>query len=145
MDRLHAYGYFLEALLWETERDRVGDDVRRALDSGIVRVAALLRELSLRFERSDVCAQLLRIRLIAHHLNAVSLDENAAAEEASRAARYQSGSNDSRLRGGFWFGQRAGEILPFMNPVSTAFCAQALDLWRQHQAGEWTFALHQLI
>jgi hypothetical protein len=145
MDRLHAYCYFLEALLWETEREQLGNDVRRALDSGIARVAALLREISPRFERSDVCAQLLRIRLVAHHLNAVALDENAAAEEASRAARYQSGSNDPRLRGGFWFGQSAGEILPFMNPVSTAFCAQALDLWRQHQAGEWTFALHQLI
>jgi hypothetical protein len=141
MDRLHAYCYFLEALLGETGRG----DVRLALDSGIARVAALLRGISPRFERSDVCAQLLRVRLIAHHLNAVTLDENAAAEEASRAARYQSDSNDPRLRGGFWFGQRSGEILPFMNPVSTAFCAQALDLWRQHRAGQWTFEPHQLI
>jgi hypothetical protein len=141
MDRLHAYCYFLEALVWETERS----EVRQALDSGIARVAALLREISPRFERSDVCAQLLRVRLIAHHLNAVALDEPAAAEEASRAASYQSDSDDPRLRGGFWFGQRAGEILPFMNPVSTAFCAQALDLWRQHQTGEWTFELQQLI
>jgi len=141
MDRLHAYCYFLEALLWETGRD----DVRGALGSGIARVAALLREISPTFERSDVCAQLLRVRLIAHHLNALALDENSAAEEASRAARYQSGSSDPRLRGGFWFGARGGEILPFMNPVSTAFCAQALDLWRQHQAGAWTFELQQLI
>jgi len=29
--------------------------------------------------------------------------------------------------------------------VSTAFCAQALDLWRQHRAGQWTFEPHQLI
>lgn len=141
MDRLHAYCYFLEALLWETGRD----DVRGALGSGIARVAALLREISPTFERSDVCAQLLRVRLIAYHLNALALDENSAAEEASRAARYQSGSIDPRLRGGFWFGTRGGEILPFMNPVSTAFCAQALDLWRQHQAGAWTFELQQLI
>jgi hypothetical protein len=141
MDRLHAYCYFLEALLWETERG----EVRLALESGISRVAALLREISPRFERSDVCAQLLRLRLIAHRLNVVALDKTAAAEEVSRTTMYQSASNDPRLRGGFWFGQRAGEILPFMNPVSTAFCAQALDLWRQHQAGEWTFQLHQLI
>ena len=32
-----------------------------------------------------------------------------------------------------------------MNPVSTAFCAQALDLKRRHDAGTWTFELHQLI
>lgn len=141
MDRLHAYCYFLEALLFETARS----DVRGALESGIARVAALLREISPRFERSDVCAQLLRVRLIAHHLNAVKLDESAAAEEASRAAAYQSASNDPRLRGGFWFGRRAGEILPFMNPVSAAFCAQALDLKRRHDAGTWMFELHQLI
>jgi hypothetical protein len=141
MDRLHAYCYFLEALLFETARS----DVRRALEFGIAHVAALLREISPRFERSDVCAQLLRVRLIAHHLNAVKLDESAAAEEASRAAFYQSASDDRRLRGGFWFGQRDGEILPFMNPVSTAFCAQALDLKRQHDAGSWTFEVHQLI
>ena len=90
MDRLHAYCYFLEALLFETARR----DVRQALKSGIAVVAALLREISPRFERSDVCAQLLRVRLIAHHLNAVPLDESAAAEEASRAASYQSDSND---------------------------------------------------
>jgi hypothetical protein len=141
MDRLHAYCYFLEALLWEVERGAV----RTALDSGIARVASLLREISPRFERSDVCAQLLRVRLIAHHLDAVPLDQGAATDEASRAAGYQSSSTDPRLRGGFWFGARAGEILPFMNPVSTAFCAQALDLWRQHQSGQWTFQLQQLI
>lgn len=141
MDRLHAYCYFLEALLFEAQRS----DVRTALDSGIARVASLLREISPRFERSDVSAQLLRVRLIAHHLNAIALDEKAAAEEASRAASYQSASNDPRLRGGFWFGRRAGEFLPFMNPVSTAFCAQALDLWRQHNDGVWTFELQQLI
>ncbi len=141
MDRLHAYCYFLEALLFESRRS----DVCRALESGIARVAILLREISPRFERSDVCAQLLRVRLIAHHLNAVPLDEPAAAEEASRASLYQSESPDPRLRGGFWFGRRAGEMLPFMNPVSTAFCAQALDLWRRHNAGNWAFELPQLI
>jgi hypothetical protein len=141
MDRLHAYCYFLEALLWETGRA----DVLAALASGIARVATLLREIAPRFERSDVCAQLLRVRLIAHHLGAVELDENAACEEARRAARYQSFADDPRLRGGFWFGERRSEMLPFMNPVSTAFCLQALDLWRRHQSGAWTFELHQLI
>ncbi len=49
------------------------------------------------------------------------------------------------LRGGFWFGKKDGEMLPFMNPVSTAFCAQALALWDQHCRGEWQFRLDELI
>lgn len=141
MDRLHAYCYFLEALLVAAERE----DVRRALAFGVNRVSELLREIAPEFERSDVCAQLLRIRLIAHHLGTVPLDEHAAQDEAERARTYQSDSPDPRLRGGFWFGKRGGEMLPFMNPVSTAFCLQAIALWEQHQSGTWRFELHQLI
>ncbi|HTS77780.1 MAG TPA: hypothetical protein VMG40_16330 [Bryobacteraceae bacterium] len=141
MDRLHAYCYFLEATLFEADRA----EVRGALAYGIERAASLLREIAPQFERSDVCAQLLRIRLIAHHLNAVELDAEAAWEEAGRAAGYQSDSGDPRLRGGFWFGRRGGEFLPYMNPVSTAFCLQALQLWRDHRDGAWSFDLHQLI
>ena len=36
-------------------------------------------------------------------------------------------------------------MLPFSNPVSTAFCVQALALWDDHQAGRWSFELPQLI
>jgi hypothetical protein len=141
MDRLHAYCYFLEALLAVPERP----GVQRALACGIERVGLLLREIAPEFERSDVCAQLLRVRLVAHHLGAVPVDESAARDEADRARVYQSSSPDVRLRGGFWFGKKRGEMLPFMNPVSTAFCLQALDLWERHQRGEWRFELHQLI
>jgi hypothetical protein len=151
MDRLHAYCYFLEALLFIAERD----DVRRALNTGIDRVGALLRQIAPDFERSDVCAQLLRLRLIAHHLDFAPLDEVAAREEADRTAAYQafrsSGAADARdvidtrLRGGFWFGRKRGEVLPYMNPVSTAFSMQALALWEQHRTGAWRFELHQLI
>ncbi len=135
MDRLHAYCYFLEALLVVGDRE----PVRAALRQGIHRVSGLLREIAPEFERSDVCAQLLRVRLIAHHLGIVALDERAACEEADRAASYQDQS------GGFWFGQKGAKILPFLNPVSTAFCLQALALWRQHQAGTWSFQLRELI
>lgn len=141
MDRLHAYCYFLEALLAVADRE----GVRRALEHGISRVGVLLREIGPEFERSDVCAQLLRLRVITHHLGAVPLDESAAEEEAGRAASYQSDSSDPRLRGGFWFGRKGGQMLPFMNPVSTAFCMQALALWQQHRAGKWRFQLHELI
>ena len=141
MDRLHAYCYFLEALLAVAERD----DARQALAFGIGRVGGLLREIAPEFERSDVCAQLLRVRLVAHHLDAVPLDEEAARDEVERARVYQSDAADARLRGGFWFGKKRGEVLPFMNPVSTAFCLQAIALWEQHQRGDWRFELHQLI
>ena len=138
MDRLHPYCYFLEALLYREECAAV-------LQSGIERVAKLLREISPQFERSDVCAQLLRVRLAAHRLRGVTLDEAAAEEEARRVARYQARSEDVRLDGGFWFGRKGGEMLPYMNPVSTAFSLQALELWEQHRAGTWRFELAQLI
>ena len=138
MDRLHAYCYFLEALLYTSER--------QGLSSGINRVARLLREIQPVFERSDVNAQLLRVRLIAHHLGMVALDENAAREEALRVASFQAlDSTDVRLRGGFWFGRKGEQTLPFSNPVSTAFCLQALTLWDEHQTGRWSFELPQLI
>jgi len=139
MDRLHAYCYFLEALLFTS-------DARDALASGVKRVGQLLREIGPSFERSDVNAQLLRVRLIAHHLGMVALDENAAREEASRAASFQAlESADVRLRGGFWFGRKGEQMLPFSNPVSAAFCLQALALWDDHQTGRWSFELPQLI
>ena len=145
MDRLHAYCYFLEALLFVSEQDAA----KQALRWGIDRVAELLREIAPEFERSDVCAQLLRVRVVAHHLGAVSIDNRMANEEAFRAAAYQAisepASRDPRLHGGYWFGRKRGETLPFMNPVSTAFCMQALDLWERHKAGTWQFELHQLI
>jgi hypothetical protein len=136
MDRLHPYLYFLEALLFCPSA---------VLANGIERVAELLRDISPEFERSDVCAQLLRVRLAAHHLGAVSLDETAAAEEAETVAGYQARSDDVRLDGGFWFGRMGGEMLPYMNPVSTAFSLQALVLWEQHRAGNWRFDVAQLI
>jgi hypothetical protein len=143
MDRLHAYCYFLEGLLQAA--DRV--DVRAALESGLARAATLYREIAPVFERSDVAAQLLRVRLIAARLGAFELDEKAACEEASRTASFQLAGDDSdkRLRGGFCFGSKGGVLLPFSNPVSTAFALQALELWRQHQQGRWSFDLRQLI
>ncbi len=142
MDRLHAYCYFLEALLFAAARP----DAAGALTSGIARVAQLLQEIAPVFERSDVNAQLLRVRLIAHHLGVVSLDEAAAREEASRTASFQAvDASDPRIRGGFWFGRKGSQILPFSNPVSTAFSMQALALWQDHQAGRWSFELSQMI
>lgn len=145
MDRLHAYCYFLEAILGEGDSPNHHEQVREAVKWGVAKVASLLREIAPDFERSDVCAQLLRVRLIANHLNILPVDERAAREEASRVSAYRAESPDIRLHGGFWFGCKRGKVLPFMNPVSTAFCAQALALWHQHRTDTWSFELPQLI
>lgn len=121
MDRLHAYCYFLEALLFEPDA--------AVLREGISRVAGLLREIRPVFERSDVNAQLLRVRLAADRLGLAPLDRAAAEDEARTAAGYRSAS------GGFNFGRRRGELSAFENPVSTAFCAQALAWWLGGTAG----------
>ncbi len=125
MDRLHAFCYFLEGLL-----PRATDPAcARALADGIERTAGLLREIAPRFERSDVYAQLLRVRLHAGYAGAVPIDRAAAEWEAARLAEFQATSGDPRIDGGFYFGRRQGEWLPYVNPVSTAFAQQALALW----------------
>lgn len=142
MDRLHAYCYFLEALLAVSDRP----EVREALVQGVTRVGRLLCQTAPLFERSDVYAQLLRVRLIAHHQGAIDLDVPAAKDEARRVAAFQAmDEQDCRLAGGFWFGSKRGQMLPYSNPVSTAFAMQALALWQDHQKGQWSFTLGELI
>jgi hypothetical protein len=124
MDRLHPFAYFLEGLM-----PRASDPVcAQALDAGIRRLAATLREIAPRFERCDVYAQLLRARLFADALGAVPLDRAAAQWEAARLAEFQVTSDDPRIHGGYYFGRREGAFMPYVNPVSTAFALQALNL-----------------
>lgn len=141
MDRLHAYLYFLEGMLPRAQQPVCAD----VLAKGIARTARYLGEIAPSFARSDVYAQLLRIRLFAHALGVVTLDRSAAAKEAEAAAAFQLHSADPRVDGGFGFGTRSGEILPFVNPVSTAFCVQALTLWEKFQHGEINADYHSLI
>jgi hypothetical protein len=123
MDRLHAFSYFLEGLLpWASDTR-----CRLPLAAGIRMGAARLRELAPGFARSDVYAQLLRARLFADCCGVAPLDRAAAAEEAEALAKFQ------RDDGGWWFGRRDGEMMPFINPVSAAFGAQALDLWERRK------------
>jgi hypothetical protein len=132
MDRLHAYCYFLEGLLPRADRS----ECARALAEGIDTVSCHLREIALGFERSDVRAQLLRLRLFAESTGA-PLDLHTAQHEAEKIRSFQCDREDTRMHGGFWFGRKSGELLPFVNPASTAFCLQALEMWRQYQAKEF--------
>ncbi|MDP8981310.1 MAG: hypothetical protein M3O35_12055 [Acidobacteriota bacterium] len=133
MDRLHAYLYFLEGLLPAADRAAV-------IHMGIAKVDRYVREIAPVFVRSDVYAQLLRIRLFAG-----GLDEAAAAREAGEASKFQLQSPDVRIDGGYCFGRKTGEPLPYVNPVSTAFCMQALAMWNDHRAGVLTADRHSLV
>jgi hypothetical protein len=135
MDRLHPFLYFLEGML------PLAADLccAAALAEGIQRTACYLRDLAPEFVRSDVYAQLLRIRLYADWAGASRLDRQAAESEALQLAGFQSPG------GGFYFGRKGGAWLPHVNPVSAVFAMQALDLWRSAQGGGPPAHWHLLI
>jgi hypothetical protein len=130
VDRLHAFLYFLEGLLPAAPPGN-GAPYAAALGDGIQRVARFLRELAPQFERSDVYAQLLRVRLYADWAGAVPLDRAAAQWEAGKLREFAATGDDPRVAGGFYFGRTGGSWAPYINPVSTAFALQALALWNQ--------------
>jgi hypothetical protein len=123
MDRLHAFCYFLESLLSHLDDDRCA----LAFADGVARVSSLLREISPKFARSDVYAQLLRARLWG--ARTLPLDTTAAQQEVAALATFQMRSEDRRIDGGFSFGTLDGKLIPHINPVSTAFAIQALHMW----------------
>ena len=131
MDRLHAYSYFLEGVMPAADRA----EVRAALREGIFRVSGYLCEIASVFERSDVYAQLLRVRLFADQLAGIPVERTDAEREVRRIPEFQLTHHDGRYDGGYAFGRKAGAIIPHMNPVSTAFCSQALAMWSDYDAG----------
>lgn len=149
VDRLHAFLYFLEGILPKACEPATSpgnaERCRAALCDGICRVASYIDQTASQFERSDVYAQLLRIRLFADSMGIVPLDEAAARHEAAILAGFQATSEDPRTDGGFYFGRKAGACLSYVNPVSTAFAAQALALWRSHNTLESPIAWVELI
>ena len=141
MDRLHAFLYYLEGLLPRAREPRVAAAIRE----GIGRAAQQLREIAPEFERSDVYAQLLRMRLYADRAGALPLDFAAAQFEAERLAEFQVAGFGQSTGGGFYFGRQAGAWLPYVNPVSTAFALQALELWDECRTGKARVFRHLLI
>lgn len=131
-DRLHAYCYFLEGLL------PVAHQYQQVLRQGIAEVASYLRELEPQFARSDVYAQLLRVRLLADRQQQVVLDQKAAEYEVEALRKFQIEDEDPWLDGSFVFGRRDGQLILHANPVSTTFAAQALHWWEQHQKSRFT-------
>ena len=149
VDRLHAFLYFLEGILPQACEPAgspgKAERCRAALCDGIGRVAGHIDQTASQFERSDVYAQLLRIRLFADWTGIVPLDEAAARREAAILAGFQAASDDPRVDGGFYFGRKAGAWLSYVSPVSTAFAAQALALWQRHNTLKSPIAWVELI
>lgn len=141
MDRLHAYSYFLEGLLPVLTEPAC----REAMQVGVETLARYARKIAPRFLRSDVVAQLLRVRIYADIAGVVKIDPETARQEAALIREFQSDDPDMRLKGGFWFGRKEGKFLPYMNPVSTVFCYQALDMWDRYEKGERNFQWQKLI
>ncbi len=141
MDRLHPFCYFLEGLLPLATDPRCA----AALCDGLHRVSCYLRDIAPEFERSDVYAQLLRLRLYADAAGVIPLDRHAAAAEAARLAEFQAETGDPRVDGGFYFGRRNGVLLPYVNPVSTAFGLQALTLFEAAETPESALPLRHLL
>lgn len=129
VDRLHAYCYFLEGLL-PAAAEHAG-----VLESGIERVSHYLQSLRPQFERSDVYAQLLRLRVYAEALAGIPVNENEAAAEFARVLEFQIEDSDARRCGGWNFGTRQGQPTAFVNPVSTVFCMQAAAIWEDRARG----------
>ncbi len=115
MDRLHAWAYFLEGLQPVADRTPIQYLIKSALAHG----EALREKLASQFLRSDVCAQLLRIKLLA--------GGHPSQGELIRIEAFQYQSADPTLNGGFGFGRRNEELTPHVNPVSTVFSMQALS------------------
>ena len=113
MDRAHAYLYFLEGLLPRAAEKRCS----QALRQGIRSAATHLRDIAPEFDRSDVYAQLLRIRWY-----------HGAAGAADRLLEFACESTDARVDGGFYFGRSGAVWEPHVTPVATAFAIEALAL-----------------
>lgn len=128
MDRLHAASYFLEGMLPQLKRA----ECAAAYREGIETISCWLRRIAPSFSRSDVYAQLLRARL--YGADAIGIDTAAAEEEAEALARFQVSSGNPRVDGGFLFGRRDGILSPHVNPVSTVFALQSLEMWRNFQS-----------
>lgn len=123
MDRLHAANYFLEALKDTLDRPACAEAYRNCL----ALVGFHLHGIEAHFVRSDVYAQTLRARM--NGAGVVPLDRAFAEQEATALAGFQMSSDDPRIDGGFSFGRRDGVVSPHINPVSTAFAVQALEMW----------------
>ena len=142
MSRLHAYCYFLEGLLQEASQDV---DCSRALQWGILRVENLVEEMGPEFQRSDVLAQLLRLRFYADTFGVLEIDRATVESEVAALIEFQQQSSDPRVDGGFAFARRGAELVHHINPLSTVLALQALTMWESAEQGAFRDPWHVLL
>ena len=90
------------------------------------------------------------LKWIRYRVNRPFADNLRTCREALRGhtirlAAFQAADADPRMNGGYWFGRKRAEPLPFINPVSAAFATQALELWETSRAGGAQAHRHLLI
>lgn len=141
MDRLHPYCYFLEGILPRAERR----EVATALVEGMARTAEHIQALAPQFLRSDVCAQLLRVQLLADRAGVETIDRLRAHFMLETIETFQLEHLDLRIHGGFFFARRGPQLQAHVNPVSTVFGLQTIAMWRQYVAGDLTFSPEAVI
>ena len=132
VDRLHAYCDFLEGLLPGVALDA---DSGRALQFGLLRVENLLDDIGDEYQRCDVMAQILRLRMYADKLGVMELEYTRAEQEAGMIAEFQMQSTDPKTDGGFAHARKRGQIIPQLDPTATALALQALEMWDQTEEG----------
>jgi hypothetical protein len=132
VDQLHAYCYFLEGLLPIASEDMKASN---ALQRGVLEVENRMREIAGGYQRCDVVAQLLRLRLYADRIGIMELDAGEAEKEALLIEQFQHQSTDPKVDGGFAFARRNGQAMPQVNPATTAVALQALAMWEQAEDG----------
>ena len=132
MSRLHAYSYFLEGLLPDAGLDA---ECSRALQFGILEIENLSQDVGHEFQRCDVLAQLLRLRLFADRLGIMELDYQQAGNEAAAIEEFQRQSSDPQIDGGFAFARKDSQLTADANTTATVFSLQALQMWEQASAG----------
>ena len=142
MSRLHAYCYFLEGLLPKAGLD---PDCSRALQFGILEIENLSQDVGHEFQRCDVLAQLLRLRLFADRLGIMELDYQQAGNEAAAIEEFQRQSSDPKIDGGFAFARKDSRLTPDGNTTATIFSLQALQMWEQASAGGFRQSWEALI
>ena len=142
MSRLHAYCYFLEGLLPEAGLD---PDASRALQFGILEIENLSQDVGHEFQRCDVLAQLLRLRLFADRLGIMELDYQQAGNEAAAIEEFQRQSSDPTIDGGFAFARKDSHLTPDGNTAATIFSLQALQMWEEASTGGFRRSWETLI
>jgi hypothetical protein len=132
MDRLHAYCYFLEGLLPVAAEHMAAS---HALQHGVLDVENLMKQVTAKYQRCDVVAQLLRLRLYSDRIGIMELDLPQAEKEVLLLEQFQHQSTDPRTDGGFAVARRNGQLAPQVSPASTAVAIQALAMWEQAEDG----------